>query len=97
MDRGFYAEQLERWFEAFPQEQVLMASLEQFKADWKREFKRVIDFLELPSWIPPEFEKVYSRKYDRMDAQTRKQLIETFRPHNQRLYKLLGREFDWDC
>ena len=31
-----------------------------------------------------------------MDPDLRKKLGEYFRPHNERLYELIGRKFDWD-
>ena len=73
-----------------------MLSLEEFKSDWKANFTRVLNFLQLPSWDVPEFKKYYSRRYDEMNPETRKRLVEFFRPHNQRLYELLGRSFEWD-
>lgn len=31
-----------------------------------------------------------------MKIETRNMLIEYFRPHNEKLYKLIGQKFDWD-
>ena len=31
-----------------------------------------------------------------MDSKLRNQLIEYFKPHNEKLYKFLGKNFDWD-
>jgi hypothetical protein len=31
-----------------------------------------------------------------MDPETRQRLLDYFRPHNQRLYELLGINFGWD-
>ena len=36
------------------------------------------------------------RNYKKMNEDTRKFLIEYFKPHNERLSKLLQRSFDWD-
>ena len=36
------------------------------------------------------------RKYTTMKSKTRDDLIEYFRPYNEKLYKLLDRDFDWD-
>ena len=39
----------------------------------------------------------YATKYkELMDPKTRKELADYFKPHNQRLFELLGRKFDWD-
>jgi len=34
--------------------------------------------------------------YPAMNPDTRRMLVDYFRPHNERLYRLLGRSFDWD-
>lgn len=34
--------------------------------------------------------------YPKMDEYVRRQLAAEFRPHNQRLYQLLGKDFGWD-
>ncbi len=94
--RGIYVDQLTRWFDSYPREQILVLSLEEFKSDWKASFTRVLNFLQLPSWDVREFKKYYSRRYDGMNPETRQRLVEFFRPHNQRLYELLGRSFEWD-
>ena len=36
------------------------------------------------------------KKYAPMDSQTRKLLIEFFKPHNERLFKFIGKKFDWE-
>ena len=35
-------------------------------------------------------------KYKPMGDDVRDLLIEHFKPHNERLYKMLGRSFEWD-
>ena len=34
--------------------------------------------------------------YHPMNSETRKQLIQYFKPHNERLYQMIGKTFDWD-
>ncbi len=95
--RGIYADQLARWFEYFPKEQILIVSSEDFQADTSRVFKKVQDFLGLPYWEPPVFTKYRVRSYPKkLNPATRKRLVKYFAPHNKRLYELLGRKFDWD-
>ncbi|UCD30635.1 MAG: sulfotransferase domain-containing protein [Planctomycetota bacterium] len=97
LTRGIYADQLTRWFEYFPREQILILSSEDLRTDTSGVFKAVQDFLGLPHWEPPAFKKHLSRKYTKkLDAETRKRLVKYFIPHNKRLYNLLGKKFDWD-
>ena len=94
--RGKYAEQLERWFKYFPREQFLILQSEKFSTDIQNEFEKVLKFLGLPDFKLDITKKYKSRKYEKMTPETRKKLVEFFKPHNERLYKLLGTNFHWD-
>lgn len=94
--RGVYADQLARWLEHFPREQLLVLQSEQLYADPARHMQRVCEFLELPSWQPKRLRRPETPRYADMDAGTRRALQTYFAPHNARLYELLGTRFDWD-
>ena len=102
IDRGKYAEQLERWFEVFPRDRVLILESERFYRDTADVFGEITDFLDLPKWEPDEF-RMYSSATStdpagaakELPAQMRSSLEETYRPHNAALVNLLGREFSW--
>jgi hypothetical protein len=36
------------------------------------------------------------RKYSNINTETRKKLIDYFKPHNEQLYQLLDRNFGWN-
>ena len=93
---GIYAEQLERWFKYFPREQFLIIKSEDFYSEISSVFKKVLNFLNLPNFEPEVFRPFKSRQYQSMKPETREKLVEFFKPHNERLYKLLGTNFRWD-
>jgi len=96
LTRGIYAEQLERWFKYFPREQFLIIKSEDFYSEISSVFKKVLNFLNLPNFEPEVFRPFKSRQYQSMKPETREKLVEFFKPHNERLYKLLGIDFGWD-
>jgi len=96
LSRGIYVEQLENWIGLFPREQFLILTSEHLFADPSRNFGRVIEFLNLPSWEPKEYKKFHSATYPKMDAKTRERLTEYFEPYNRRLYEFLGMNLGWD-
>lgn len=96
LDRGIYVEQLKRWFSIFPKEQILILKSEDFFAEPAKDFSRVLNFLNLPQWKITEYNRFNGLEYQDMNPATRKQLIDYFKPHNQRLYEFLGMSFDWD-
>lgn len=95
-ERGKYAGQLVSWLEAFPREQILIIKSEDYFNNSSGVLKTILDFLSLPQYEFKGVRKVFPGKYEPMNAVTRKYLIDYFKPHNEKLYNLLGTSFDWD-
>lgn len=53
--RGQYAEQLERWFAAFPKEQILILESEKFFEQPDMVFQEILSFVGADPWHPQEF------------------------------------------
>jgi hypothetical protein len=94
--RGFYADQLPWWWECVPREQLLVTQAEAFYRDPVTTLKQVTDFLELDDWQPEPYGGHKSYGYGRLAPAARQKLAAHFREANQRLYQLLGTEYDWD-
>ena len=43
-----------------------------------------------------EFKKFNAAEYTEIDQELYDELRKFFRPHNERLYKFLGRDFNWN-
>ncbi len=95
LGRSRYAEQLENWFEVFPREQILVLSSEEIFASPAEAYGKVMDHLGLPAWAPTAHRHSNTMPYPEMAPATRQRLAEYFAPHNERLFELLGRRFDW--
>jgi len=97
LTKGIYADQLKTWMKLFPKEQILIMKSEDFFNNPSTIFKRVLEFLNLPSWEPKKYRKHnVGWLLGKMNATTRNRLFDYFEPHNQRLYKYLGVNFGWD-
>jgi hypothetical protein len=95
--RGRYAEQLERWFRVFPRDRFHIICSEDFYADPRGETASVYRFLGVPEWEPNTFGRyMVAPDTGPMDEGTRRKLQGYFRPHNERLYELLGTDLGWD-
>jgi hypothetical protein len=94
--RGLYADQVERWMRLYPPEKLLIESSEDFYADPRTLLSRIFLALDLPDPEIQGFKKYLKGGYDRLDPGVRRRLAEYFRPHNQRLYDLVGRDFGWE-
>ncbi|WP_269526185.1 sulfotransferase domain-containing protein [Coraliomargarita parva] len=95
-ERSHYAEQLERWFQYFPREQCFIDTSERFYADTAGFLRDVFEFLGVdPDATIPDLKPRNVGIPRDEDSEIRQMLSEYFKPHNQRLEKLLGRSFDW--
>jgi len=94
--RGFYAEQLQIWMKLFSKEQLLVISSEDLASKTNETLTMIFDFLKLPNYKIRDLTKRNEAKYPPMNPDTRKTLVEYFKPYNEKLYSLLGRKFDWD-
>jgi hypothetical protein len=93
--RGRYAEQLERWFAAFPRDQLLILLSDELAADTAGTYRRVLDFLGVAARGLDSYPRIFEREYGEMDPTTRARLQEEFAEPNRRLSQLLGRELPW--
>ena len=93
--RGRYADQLERWLDVFPREQLLVVPSDDLADDPAGTHARVLEFLGAAPQRLDAYPRVYEREYEPMEPETRARLAEEFAEPNRRLYRLLGRELGW--
>ena len=94
--RSLYAEQLERWFQHFPREQFHIIRSEDLFDEPSMVLSEVREFLRLEPWAPPQYVIYKKGVYPDLDASLIAALAARFRPHNQRLYGLIGRDMGWE-
>ena len=95
--RGIYHEQLEKYFDYFDREQILIVESKELLSFSEETSQRLQDFIGVP-YQPVE--RVVSNKARvavREDYSVQLQeLAHFFKPHNEKLYDLIGEEYDWD-
>lgn len=104
--KGIYWQQLERWFQFFKREQLLIIKSEDFFANPKLIITQCFEFLSLKPydinrkaityWDPKREYLVSRRKYQEIPEDSANWLRNFYAPHNAKLEKLLGRKFGWD-
>lgn len=93
--RGRYLEQIERWLEVFPREQLFVVTSEELLSDPAGVVARIAAFLGIREWRDDSYPLRGVREYVPIDPATRARLAETFAADNRRLAEFLGRELDW--
>jgi Sulfotransferase domain len=95
--RSSYAEQVARWLLLFPREQFHFVATEELEAQPQKTLDAVYEFLGLPPYENADLGHLHvAPRYDPMPADVRAQLVDYFRPRNERLYELVGTDFGWD-
>jgi Sulfotransferase domain len=93
--RGRYAEQLQRWYAAFPRDQLLVLLTDELAADTAGTYRRTLEFLGVGERELASYPRIFEREYGEMDSGTRARLEEEFVEPNRRLAELLGRALPW--
>jgi hypothetical protein len=95
--RSSYADQVERWLTLFPRERFVFLKTDDLDSEPQETLDRVHEFLGLPAHRHEQLPRLHiAPKYAELPAATRAELVEYFRPHNERLYDLIGTDFGWD-
>lgn len=94
--RGYYALQLEELWRLYRPEQTLVLDSADLFDDTDQVTQQVFEFAGLRRYpVPPK--KVYNRGHyrERIDPVVAERLREHYRPHDERLMRLLGRPLRW--
>jgi sulfotransferase family protein len=95
VSRGYYADQLARWLEHFPREQLLVLRAEDLFARTQETFSEVLRFARLGDSPPTSLEPHNRRSYAPMRPETRQLLEALYAAPNARLAELLGWREAW--
>ncbi len=96
LGRGLYAKQLEYWFKKIPKEQILIISSEKLQNNTETTLSEIFEFLDISKQNINDLTKQNKIGYPKMKDSTREVLNNFFKPYNEKLFKLLGKTFDWD-
>jgi len=97
---GHYASNLENWFNHFKKNQFMHFSTEDLDQNYNEIMNSLFVFFNLPEINLKKEERknigIGRGKYPPMNEKTRDFLIDYYKPHNEKLYNLIGKKFDWD-
>jgi hypothetical protein len=94
-ERGVYAPQLQRWFDAVGRERVLVIVSEEMYRDPQPAMDEMATFLGIEPVVMPAFEQYNYRPSEPIDPAVAAELRAFYAPHNAELATLLGRELPW--
>ena len=94
--KGLYYNQIRKWFELFSKDQILVINTENLSNKPSQTLEKVFEFLGLPNQSIKNLQNRKVANYKPMNEDARKFLKNFFKSHNEKLYKVLGKKFDWD-
>ena len=94
--KSLYAMQLRPWFDIFPKENILALSTEEFKENDEKIYKEIFNFLNIPYIRITNKKQMEKGEYLPMNENSRQTLSQFFKEHNDELFELIGKKFDWD-
>jgi hypothetical protein len=100
--RGLYAEQLARWLEVYPREQLLVVRFDALIQQPVETLARIQEFIGVPGWQPPEFRNHSytasgTSSYAPPSDEVYEFLARRFSEPNERLVEMLGEEYRWEA
>jgi len=94
--RGIYVEQLERYLEYFAKDSILILDQSQLLRDPQAVFASVFRFLRIDDRVVVKTLHVNAATNDEGIPEEAKDKLHSFyKPYNERLFSLVGREFNW--
>jgi hypothetical protein len=97
INRGIYHEQIKRYTDLFPIGNILILESSELSRDRSNTIRRVCDFLALPYEDLVQSKGNESIVANKEDYQgIIKKLREFYKPHNEQLYKMIDKSFNWD-
>ena len=75
---------------------ILVISTEQLAKNPSEIMDKTYNFLELPEYKLINPQKRKSENYEKMSENTRNELINFFKPHNEKLFETINYRFDWN-
>lgn len=96
--RGLYKQQIERFLEYIPKQQILVLSSEELFREPDNTLKRVFEFVEVdPGFTVRKLRpRNTGKNKSEVDPEVYRYLDDYFLPYNQELYDFLGKSYGWE-
>jgi len=94
--KGMYASQLKPWFDTIPKDNIGIFSIEDFKKNSQNTYNMIFKFLGISDFDIKENEIMEKGEYLSMNDNTRNLLLDFYKIHNEELFKLINKRFEWE-
>ena len=96
LSKGLYEKQVKVWFELFDTSQIHILSTDQMQKNPQKELQKIFSFLEISDYAIKNPQKQKSAEYSKMRSDTRRKLLDFYKPHNDEFFRIIKQKFDWE-
>lgn len=93
--RGIYCESVLNWIKTIPKNNIYINSSEEYFEHPKKVFYEISDFLGIKNCDAIKFNKLNEGSSEKMKPETFNYLNEFYKPYNEKLFKLINKNFNW--
>lgn len=96
--RGIYHDQIEKYYQFFNKEQILIIEDQELRFDRQKTLDLVTDFINVSRFNFHELELNENniRNYQEpISEETKNLLVNFYKPYNEKLFQLIGKKYDW--
>jgi len=94
--RGLYSTHLKWWFDCFSRDQFLILETDEVRENRSESYKLICDFLNIEKQFPNREITSNVGNYARPSSQDIELWQNFYRPHNEDLFSLIDKKFDWN-
>ena len=94
--KGIYEEQIKIWMEIFSKKQIHLLSTEDMSNNPQNTLQDIFKFLDIPQYEIKKPQKQKANTYEKMKSQTRDRLLDFYKEHNEKFFKIIEKKFEWD-
>jgi len=94
--KGIYEEQIKIWMEIFSKKQIHLLSTEDMSDNPQNTLQGIFKFLDIPQYEIKKPQKQKANTYEKMKSQTRDRLLDFYKEHNEKFFKIIEKKFEWD-
>lgn len=95
--RAIYADQIENYLKYFPKNQLLFIESNQLHQNHESALKKIQAFIGVPCEALPLKESHQAKRAKSEEYQSEEAKLRSFyKPHNERLYAIVGEDYGWD-
>ena len=94
--KGIYEKQIKIWFKLFSKEQIHIVSTEEMEKEPEKTLQKIFKFLKIPEHVIKNPQKQKAAKYEKMNDETRRKLLDFYEQPNEKFFKIIQKRFDWE-